>query len=143
MYNGVYYFYAVDVKTLQDVPGFPILVDGSVADNDKRMYFVGGVILQRPSLIQVGNVVYTGFGGHCDKYNYTGTVLGIDVVQKKLVANWVTEAGDQVPFSGKWDGEGGGGGVWQGGTSLSSDGPRLFLVTVSVPRPLRRFVQRC
>ncbi|KAJ9667507.1 hypothetical protein H2201_002376 [Coniosporium apollinis] len=129
VYNGVYYFYAVDVKTLQDVPGYPILVDGSVADNDKRMYFVGGVILQRPSLIQVGNVVYTGFGGHCDKYNYTGTVLGVDVVQKKVVANWVTEAGDKVPFSGKWDGEGGGGGIWQGGTSLSSDGPRLFLVT--------------
>jgi iron transport multicopper oxidase len=61
--NGVYYFYAVDVKTLDDVPGFPILVGGVPADNDPRKYSIGGVILQRPSLLQVGNFVYAGFGG--------------------------------------------------------------------------------
>lgn len=131
VFNGVYKFYAVDVKTLQDVPGFPILVDGSAADNDPRKYFVGGVILQRPSLVQIGNIIYAGFGGHCDQYNYTGTVLGVDITQKKVVANWVTEAGPQSPFSLDWqpNQSGGGGGIWQSGLGLASDGPRLFFVT--------------
>jgi iron transport multicopper oxidase len=34
MSPGIYHFYAVDVLTLQDKPGFPVLVDGSFADND-------------------------------------------------------------------------------------------------------------
>lgn len=32
--NGQYLFYAVDVKTLLDIPGFPITVEGHNADND-------------------------------------------------------------------------------------------------------------
>jgi hypothetical protein len=47
-YNGVYYFYAVNINTLQDVSGFPILIDGTIAQNDPLKYFVGGVTLQRP-----------------------------------------------------------------------------------------------
>ena len=31
---GIYKFYAVDITTLLDKPGFPVLVDGSFADND-------------------------------------------------------------------------------------------------------------
>lgn len=69
--NGIYQFWAVDVKTLAPIAGYPIVVDGSVADNDPRKYFIGGVILQRPSLLQIGSVVYAGFGGHCDLFNYT------------------------------------------------------------------------
>lgn len=43
--NGVYYFYAVDVKIFLDVPGSPVLVDGSPADNDPRKVFIGSTIL--------------------------------------------------------------------------------------------------
>ena len=35
------------MNTLQDVFD-PVLVDGSVSDNDPRKYFIGGTILQRP-----------------------------------------------------------------------------------------------
>lgn len=45
--NGVYYFYAINVITLNDVPGFPILIDGSVAQNDPLRYFHGGLTIQR------------------------------------------------------------------------------------------------
>ncbi|KAL9085044.1 MAG: hypothetical protein Q9165_007785 [Trypethelium subeluteriae] len=130
-FNGVYYFYAVNVNTLQDVPGFPLLVDGSVADNDPRKYFVGGVILQRPSLLKVGNYVYAGFGGHCDLFNYTGTVLGVDVTQQKVVTNFATESGPNSRFTTDWDQNLGGGqaGIWMSGMGLASDGNRLFFVT--------------
>lgn len=36
--SGIYNFYAVDVLTLQDKPGFPVIVDGSFADNDNARY---------------------------------------------------------------------------------------------------------
>jgi len=32
--SGIYKFFAVDVLTLQDKLGFPVLIDGSFADND-------------------------------------------------------------------------------------------------------------
>ncbi len=35
---GIYKFYAVDVLTLADKPGFPILIDGHFADNDNSRY---------------------------------------------------------------------------------------------------------
>lgn len=62
VFNGVYYFHGVNVNTLQDVFN-PILVDGSQSDNAPAKYFVGGVVLQRPSLTQIGSVVYGAFGG--------------------------------------------------------------------------------
>lgn len=62
VFNGVYYFHGVNVNTLEDVFP-PILIDGSQSDNAPAKYFVGGVILQRPSLTQIGSVVYGGFGG--------------------------------------------------------------------------------
>jgi len=32
--SGIYKFYAVDILTLEDKPGFPVLIDGNFADND-------------------------------------------------------------------------------------------------------------
>lgn len=34
-YLGIYKFFAIDVQTLKDRPGFPVLIDGSSADNDR------------------------------------------------------------------------------------------------------------
>lgn len=130
-FNGVYYFHGVNVNTLQDVDGFPILIDGSQSDNAPDKYFVGGVILQRPSLAQIGSVVYGAFGGHCDLFNYTGLVVGVDINQKKVVTNFATESGPLVPQSNVWNQNGGGGqgGIWMSGMALSTDGNRLFWVS--------------
>lgn len=129
--NGVYYFYAVNINTLQDVKGFPVLVDGTVADNNPHAYFVGGVVLQRPSLTQIGSVVYGAFGGHCDMFNYTGVVMGVDINKAQVVTQFVTEAGPLVSQNQNLlqNGAGGGGGIWMSGMGLASDGNRLFYVT--------------
>ena len=129
--NGVYYFHGVSLDTLQDVPGYPILIDGSVADNDAQDHFVGGVILQRPSLVQVGNYVYGGFGGHCDLFNYTGLVVGIDIVNKNIASQWAVSVGPLTPHSDSLlqNGAGGQGGIRQSGVGLSTDGSRLFFAT--------------
>jgi hypothetical protein len=75
--------------------------------------------------------VYGAFGGHCDLFNYTGVVMGVDVTTQKVVTQFVTEAGPLVPQTNVWtQGAGGGqGGIWMAGMALSSDGNRLFFVT--------------
>ncbi|PSS14960.1 hypothetical protein M430DRAFT_51625 [Amorphotheca resinae ATCC 22711] len=130
--NGVYYFHAVDVNTLEDVYD-PILIDGTFADNAPAKYFVGGVVLQRPSLTQIGSVVYGAFGGHCDLFNYTGLVIGVDVNQAKVVTQWAVESGPVEAAAQTndllQDGGGGQGGIWMSGMGLASDGARIFVVT--------------
>lgn len=44
--NGVYYFYGVNIITLEDAPRFPILLDKTIAENDPLQYFIGGVSFQ-------------------------------------------------------------------------------------------------
>ncbi|CAD6446517.1 86c7ab1a-b181-4c17-907e-67653ddef4d4 [Sclerotinia trifoliorum] len=128
--NGVYYFHAVNISTLLDVFP-PILIDGAVADNAPQKYFIGGVILQRPSLTQVGSVVYGSFGGHCDLFNYTGLVMGIDINKAKIITNWAVESGPLVAQTNDLlqGGGGGEGGIWMSGMGLATDGARIFLVT--------------
>lgn len=44
--NGVYYFYGVNIITLETVSGYPVLLDKTVAQNDKLQYFIGGLSFQ-------------------------------------------------------------------------------------------------
>jgi hypothetical protein len=128
--NGVYYFHAVNINTLADVYP-PVLIDGSVADNDPAKYFVGGVILQRPSLTQVGTVVYGAFGGHCDLFNYTGLIIGVDIKAAKIVTQFAMESGPLAEQTNALltNGAGGEAGIWMSGMGIASDGNRLFVVT--------------
>jgi len=79
----------------------------------------------------INNIVYAGFGGHCDKYNFTGWVLGVDKTTAEVKATFATESGAFAPLQdGTFAGGGGGAGIWMSGMSLSSDSPsRLFYVT--------------
>ena len=81
--------------------------------------------------MQIGSVVYGGFGGHCDLFNYTGLVIGVDVNLRKVVTNFASEAGPLVPQTNVWDQNAGGGqgGIWMSGMALASDGNRLFWVS--------------
>ncbi|CUS08575.1 unnamed protein product [Tuber aestivum] len=131
VYNGAYWIHALDINNLNDRPGFPKKVDGSVADNDPTRYFHGGTHLQRTSLSMINNIVYAGFGGHCDKYNFTGWVVGVDKTTAEVKATFATESGAFGPQQdGTFEGGGGGAGIWMSGMSISSDSPnRLFYVT--------------
>lgn len=61
-----YYFHALQLPDLTEVSGFPVMIDGHHADNDPTRYFLGGTVLQRPSLTSLNGVVIGGFGGVCD-----------------------------------------------------------------------------
>ena len=75
--------------------------------------------------------MYGGFGGHCDLFNYTGLVIGVDINQKQVVTNFASESGPLTPQTNNWQENGGGGegGIWMSGMGLSTDGQRLFWVS--------------
>lgn len=74
--------------------------------------FTGGNVLQRASLNFINGVVYSGFGAHCDLFNYTGWVVGMSTQGNLLTAYTTTGGPGSQPQDGTWDGGGGGGGVW-------------------------------
>ena len=125
-------FYAVNLVDLTDRPGFPVLVDGNYADNDHTRYFIGGTVLQRPALTLVNSVVYGGFGGHCDLFNYTGMIVGVSTKPNVgVVTIYAMETSPYVdpPSPDITIQKGGKAGVWMGGFGIASDGGRLFFST--------------
>lgn len=126
--NSVYYFYAIFLDTLQDVYKFPVFIDDVAADNDPRKIFLGGLLQQRPSLVHVGDVIYAGFGGVCDAFNYTGTVVAVNI-NTRWINRWVTQAGPDSLYTSNWTQSHGGGaaGIWQAGMGFSSDGQDVYL----------------
>lgn len=126
LYNGRYRFHAINVMTLEEEAGFPIMLDGHTADNDATRYFQAGIHLQRPALNLLNGVVYAGFGGHCDLYNYTGWIVGMRASDGELVTALATSAGAGAPEVPDRSGAG----VWMAGSILSSDeASRFFFAT--------------
>lgn len=126
LYNGRYRFHAVNVMTLEEHAGFPVMLDGHTADNDATRYFQAGIQLQRPALNLLNGVVYAGFGGHCDLYNYTGWVVGMRASTGEFVTALATSAGAGAPEVPDRSGAG----VWMAGSILASDqASRFFFAT--------------
>lgn len=130
--NGQYSFYAVDINTLQDKPGFPVIIDGHYANNDPTRYFLGGTVLQRPSLTTANGVVIGAFGGHCDLFNYTGMLVAVSKTPGVGVTSiFAMESRPGAPPQTlDYNSENGGkAGIWQSGMGLATDQSRLFLNT--------------
>ncbi|PQE05793.1 wsc domain-containing protein [Rutstroemia sp. NJR-2017a BVV2] len=95
-------------------------------------YFLGGTVLQRPSLTMINGVVIGAFGGHCDLFNYTGMLVGASTTPGVGVTSiYAMESSPGAPpvqtdFNVQ---QGGKAGIWQGGMGLATDGNRLFLAT--------------
>ena len=122
VYNGVYYFYGVDVNTLEDAPGFPILLDGHESDNNPDEIFIGGLLQQDPSLVQVDDLVYGGFGGHSGFFpvnNNTALVVGVNVTSKQIVTDFSVQS--SLGTNGQ--------GPFTSGMALSTDGSHIYLVS--------------
>ncbi|KAJ9158479.1 WSC-domain-containing protein [Coniochaeta hoffmannii] len=133
MPNGIYKLHALQLPSLTDAPGFPVLIDGHNADNDPTRYFVGGTVLQRPSLTSLNGVVVAAFGGHCDLFNYTGMLVSVSKTPGVgVVSMFAMEASPGAPTPQPLDltvQNGGKAGIWQSGMGLATDGSRIFAVT--------------
>lgn len=58
------YVYALDTRTLEEKPNFPIDLEGLIANNNPIRMFQGGIHHQRPALMQSGPYIYAGFASH-------------------------------------------------------------------------------
>ena len=96
-------------------------------DNDARKMFLGGLVEQRPSLLLLGEVLYAGFGGMCDAFNYTGSVVVVNL-GTRAIYRWATQAGPTSLYTDDWTLRHGGGasGIWQAGMGLASDGKDVY-----------------
>ena len=113
--TAVWYAHALDLATGAERDGFPVVIAGA-ASNDSTHVFDAKQQMQRPGLLLGDGVVYAAFGGHCDERPYTGWVIGIST--KGFVQTlWTTEAGENLS----------GGGIWQSGGGLASDGAGQIL----------------
>ncbi|KAI9791429.1 MAG: hypothetical protein M1833_001534 [Piccolia ochrophora] len=120
--NGLYYVHAIDVETLEEKPGFPINLEGTVATNNNRRVFQSGNHHQRPALVHDRGFIYAGFASHCVQYNFTGWIMGWNP-SGKLVEAYTTEAGPEST-------EVRGGGIWMSGGGITADGSgSLFFST--------------
>lgn len=55
----------------------------------------------------VGKIVFAGFGGSCDSYNFTGWSIGMDTRDPKMKTIFNMISGpDSIPQNGTWQGGG-------------------------------------
>jgi len=110
-----WYMDAVSMSTGAEQPGFPVELSGT-AQNDPGQKFTPETQLQRPGLLLLEGVVYAGFGSDCDFTPYQGWVFGVST-GGQVKARWVDETGHA------------GGGIWQSGSGLASDGAATILLS--------------
>jgi iron transport multicopper oxidase len=80
----------------------------------------------------INGIVYGGFGGHCDLFNYTGMLVGVDTTKAIVTSIYAMESSPGAPTPQPLDltvQQGGKAGIWQGGMGLATDGSRLFITT--------------
>lgn len=117
--NPNYYMHALNPSTGADLPGWPVTIAGTPA-NDPGDPFNAMHEGQRPGLLLLDGAVYAAFGSHCDFGPYRGYVVGVSTSTAKMTAMWATEQGSANN----------GGGIWGGGGGLVSDGSgRIFFST--------------
>ncbi len=122
-----WYMDAIEMTTGAEKPGFPVELSGT-AQNAPGVSFSAKTELQRPGLLLLEGVVYAGFGSDCDVPPFQGWVFGVSE-SGVLKSRWTTETASS------------GGGIWQSGAGLTSDGPGTLLLatgngdTPAVPTP--------
>jgi hypothetical protein len=93
--------HALDITTGDEKFGGPVTISASG--------FSASLEHQRPGLLLLSNVVYVGFGSHCDNGAYHGYVLGYNATNlSRLYSFNVTPTGSQ-------------GAVWSGGMAPAAD----------------------
>jgi MYXO-CTERM domain-containing protein len=108
--------HAVDLSTGAERPNFPVQVQGT-ASNDPTRTFDATHESQRPGLLLMDGVVYAAFAAHCDRGPWAGWVAGIGT-EGAMRTLWITHAAGNGAS---------GGGIWQSGGGLVSDGPGQIL----------------
>lgn len=109
---AIWKMHAVSLANGAEQPGFPVTISGE-AENISGIDFAPATQLQRPGLLLMNGVVYAGFGSDCDIPPFHGWIFGVSTAGE-MTTRWATTVGD-------------GGGIWQSGGGLVSDGEGQIL----------------
>jgi hypothetical protein len=119
-----WYLQAIGIADGTEKAGFPVTIQGTPV-NDPTWTFDPYTQNQRPGLLLANGVVYTAFGSICDFHPWKGIVAAISTTGTPAMKSlWSAEVGS-----------GDGGGIWQSGGGLVTDGndsagnPRIFFAT--------------
>lgn len=110
-----WYLHALNAQTGADMADFPTKIQGSPT-NAPTVVFNPETENQRPGLLLLNGVVYIAFGSTCDTPPYTGFVIGVNASTGAQTTMWATESSSSN-----------GGGIWQSGGGLTSDGDGRIL----------------
>ena len=113
---AAYWAHAVDVASLDERPGFPVLIQGD-SGNAPGLTFDPTYHLQRPGLLLMNGVVYAGFAGICDSPPWQGWIFGVSTAGQ-IVTSWTAE---QALSNGA--------GIWMTGGAPMVDGAGTFVVS--------------
>ena len=109
--------HALDITTLQERPGSPVLLGGSVPGNgngsvDGVLTFDPKIEDQRASLALSNGRVFIAWSSHSDQMPYHGWVMAYDAATLQQTMIW-TSTPDGGPFNG--------GGIWMAGRAPAVD----------------------
>ncbi len=87
--NYIHRLHALDLITGQEKFGGPVAIQGTVSgtgDGSNTVTFSGQHVFNRPGLLLLSNVVYIGFGSHCDWAPYHGWLFGYNATNLQQVS---------------------------------------------------------
>jgi hypothetical protein len=126
-----YYMVEMDPANGSVVSKTPI---GGNASNDPHITFSARFNMERPGVLVLGGAVYGAFASHCDvsqrnhQPRYDGYVARVDISTHQATL-WSDQS--DVTYYG--------GGIWQSGGGIVSDGPgRIFVTSGNGVSPIRR-----
>lgn len=108
----VHRLHALDVTSGQEQPGSPVIVQASspgTGDGSQTDVLIPKNYKQRPGLVLLNGVVYTGWSSHCDGGTYHGWLIGYDAQTLAQVSVFNTTP------------NGGLGSLWAGGAAPAVD----------------------
>ena len=125
-----HFLHAIDIVSSNDRAGSPVEIfakapgwggTGEVGGRDGHgnVIFLTQWALNRPGLLLQNNILYLGFGAHCDKHlgDYHGWIMSYDATTLQQLKVFCAS-----PDSS-------GGGIWQGGIGVAGDGRAIYFTT--------------
>lgn len=106
--------HALDPASGAERAGWPLTIGG--VGSNSGLTFTAATQNQRAGLLLLDGRVYAGFGSHCDISPYTGWIADVQLSDRSQRL-WSTEGASAAD----------GGGVWQAGGGLASDGSGRIL----------------
>jgi len=109
--NVTYYqtLHALNIETGAEMPGSPVVINGSVTVNGTTTTFGSQLQNQRAGLFLLNGVVYISWGSHCDYKPYNGWMMGYEESSLQQTAVYcVTPNGIE-------------GGIWASGGAPATD----------------------